>query len=283
MGFRAAVALSSLLLLGRVDAVQAQAAQCEPEKVAEKYPAYAGRTIRIAASPTQPPYAFSDPKDPGRLIGLEVGMIETAMRCAGLRFDYVVGAWAGLLPAVLSGSADLMIGNVNYRPDRAERADFVLYMRAGQSIVVQKGNPKKLVDAASLCGTSGSAVLGGSSAHQIERQSQLCTERGQPAIAFLPATSAEAAYRQVGNARIDFAMDDATSAATRLLKEPDFELAYSVTTDGLSGMVVAKGNAAMLRIVEDGLKIQEREGALGSLFETYGLPSELLIPIQARR
>ena len=275
--------VASMLGFASVPGAWAQERSCDPQAVARKYPLYAGKTIKIAASPNQLPYAYSNPQNLERMTGLEVEMIEGAMACAGLKYEYYKGVWSGLLPALLSGSADMMIGNVNFRPDRAERADFVLYMRAGQSIVVQKGNPKRLADGASLCGASGSAVIGGSSAQQIERQSKLCIEQGKPAINFLPAAEAEAAYRQVANARIDFAMDDAASAASRLLKEPDFELAYTVTTDVLSGMVVAKGNAGMLEIVSDGLKVQERDGTLAALMKKYGLPAELLIPIQVRR
>lgn len=275
--------VTCFLAFGTVANAQTQEVRCEPWAVGQKYPTLAGKTIKIAASPNQLPYAYSNPQNFERMTGLEVEVIEGAMACAGLKFEYFKGVWSGLLPALLSGSADLMIGNVNFRPDRAERADFVLYMRAGQSIVVQKGNPKRLANGDNLCGTSGSAVIGGSSALQIERQSKLCIERGKPAIDFLPAAEAEAAYRQVANARIDFAMDDAASAASRLLKEPGFDLAYTVTTDVLSGMVVAKGNSVVLKIVSDGLKVQERDGTLAALMQKYGLPAELLIPVQIRR
>lgn len=277
------VAVSLVLVLGLVVPGNAQAPRCQPELASLKYPGYAGRTVKIAVSPNQPPYAFASAQDYERMAGFEVEAIERAMACAGLPFTYLRGAWSGLLPALFAGSADVMIGNVNHRPDRAERADFVLYMRAGQSIVVPKGNPRRIANPADLCGASGSATLGGSSAQQIERQSRLCVDQGKPAIHFLPAADAEAAYRQVGNARIDFAMDDAASAAVRLAKEPEFELAYTVTTDVLSGMVVTKGNAQMLQVVAEGLEMQHQDGTLAAVAKKYGLPTELLIPVQVRR
>lgn len=281
-GFRAA-ALPLLLLLASIDASHAQTARCEPELAAQKYPTYAGRPIKIATSPSQPPYTFADPRNPDQMAGLEVEAIEKAISCAGLKFEYVKGAWSGLLPALFSGSLDVMIGNVNYRPDRAQRADFIVYMRAGQSVLVPKGNPKKLTEMSSLCGLSGSATLGGSSALQVEQQSKICVAQGKSAISFVPSSDSEAAYRQLGNERIDFAMDDAASAAIRLRRQPDFQLAYTVISDIVSGMVVTKGNTAMLKIVEDGLKVQEQDGALTGLARKYGLPAELLIPIQTRQ
>ena len=282
MLIRLIAVLTPVLLALSALGAQAQTSRCEPDKVAQKYPAYAGKVVKIAASPGGPPYAFSDPQNPERLSGLEVEMIERAMGCAGLKFEYMKGAWSGLLSALFSGASDLMIGAVNYRPDRAERAGFILYMRVGQSIVVQKGNPGKLTDMASLCGRSGSATVGGSSSQQIERQSKTCVEQGKPAIQFLPAADSDAAYRQVSNARIDFVMDDAVTAAAHVLKDPALSLAHTITTDILSGMVVTKGNAPMLQIVAEGLKAQERDGSLALLAKKYGFPAELLIPIEAR-
>ena len=280
MILRRVAALASLLLAISVYPVHAQAPRCEPERVAQRYPAYAGKVVKIAVSPSQPPYAFSDPQNPDRMAGLEVEMIEKAMNCAGLKFEYVKGSWSGLLVALFSGQSDVMIGAVNYRPDRAERANFIIYMRAGQSIEVQKGNPRKITDMTTLCGTTGSATVGSSSALTIERQSKICVDQNKPPITFLPAADGNAAYRQVANARIDFAMDDAASAVVRGQKEKEFEVAYTVVTETLGGMVVPKGNATMVQIIADGLRVQELDGTLTMLAKKYGFPAELLVPIQ---
>ena len=40
----------------------------------------------------------------------------------------------------------------------------------------------------------------------------------------LPAADGNAAYRQLANARIDFEVDDAASAAARAEKEPEYEV-----------------------------------------------------------
>jgi polar amino acid transport system substrate-binding protein len=273
-----------LLLSGLADhPARAQTPQCEPDKAATKYPAYAGKVVKVAVSPLQPPYAFSDPAAPDSIIGLEAEMITKAMACAGLKFEFVKGAWSGLLAALFSGASDVMIGAVNYRADRAERADFIIYMRAGQSLEVQKGNPKKLVGPETLCGATGSATMGSSSAMHIDRLSQACVERNKPAITFLPAVDGNAAFRQVANARVDFALDDAASAGARVLREPEIEVVYTVSTDILAGMVVTKGNTAMRQIVLDGLMVQQRDGTLHALAKKYGFPEELLVPVEVRQ
>ncbi|CAE6738262.1 transporter substrate-binding domain-containing protein [Paraburkholderia aspalathi] len=258
-------------------------AACDPGAAGSRYPLYAQKVVKIAASPTQPPFAFVDAGNPNELVGLEVDMIKEVMRCAGLRYEFIEGAWAGLMPAVFAGSADVMIGDVNYREDRSQRADFILYLLAAQSVVVQKGNPRGVTKDADLCGTSGTATMGSSSAHKIEQLNQTCVANGKPLIVFQPAADADAAYRLVANGRTDFAMDEAASVSARLRTKPDYQLAYSVSTGLKGGFIVAKGNKEMLDIVYDGLKAEEKNGTLLRLLTKYGLPENLLIPVEVQR
>ena len=280
---RSVTACLAVLLAWHVGQAHAQEPVCEPGKAAAKYPSYANKVVKIGVSPLQPPYAFADPAAPDRMVGLEVEMITRVMDCAGLKYEFVKGAWSGLLSALFAGSSDLMIGAVNYRPDRAERADFIVYMRAGQSMEVQKGNPRKLSNLDSLCGTTGTATTGSSSAMHIERLNKACLDGNKPGITFLPAVDGNSAFRQVANARVDFALDDAASAGARLLKEPDIEIAYTAATDIVGGMVVTKNNAAMAQLVFEGLLVQQRDGTLAALAKKYGFPVELLVPVQIRR
>ncbi|MCC7045449.1 MAG: transporter substrate-binding domain-containing protein [Alphaproteobacteria bacterium] len=278
LALAAAVAQAACAIGG----ANAQTPACEPDKVAQKYPDYAGKTVKVAATPTYPPFTYTDPKDPKRLVGLESEIAEDVLVCAGLKFEYVLGAWSGLLPSLFSGASDIMVGNVNYRPDRAEKADFVVFMRNGTSVIVQKGNPKKIVDTDTLCGASASANTGGSSSLEIERLSKVCVGKGKPAINLQQAADQEAAYRLLLNERIDFVMDGASSAAARMAAAPDFTIAFTMLTENVAGPVVAKGNATMLRVIADGLKIMEQNGKLKALMSKYGMAEELLIPVAIR-
>jgi polar amino acid transport system substrate-binding protein len=271
---------AGLLVACFATAAFADSPQCEPAKVATKYPDYAAKVVKIAVSPLQPPYASTDPSNPDKLTGLEVEMVEDAMKCAGLKYEFVRGAWSGLLQSMFNGASDVMIGSVTYRKDRGANVDFVLYTHSGQTAVVQKGNPKKITDMESLCGTTGSATVGGSSALLIAEQGKKCVSDGKPPIDFQPATDADSAYRQVVNARNDFAMDDSGSAAARVASEPDLQYAFTHKSELESGFVVPKGNAEMLRAVSEGLQVQENSGELAALMKKYGLDVGLLIPIK---
>ena len=204
------------------------------------------------------------------------------MACAGLKIEYFRGNWSALLPAVYSGSADVMIGTINYRPERAAKADFIIYMHAGQGIVTAKGNPKNVSDMDSLCGLSGSTNAVGAPAQAIQEQSDKCVAEGKKPIDFQPSVDTDASYRQILSGRVDFVMDDAPAAASRAKHDPRLELVHTLTTEILSGLIVGKGNNEMLQIVANGLTIEQQDGTIEALAVKYGLPIDLLVPIETR-
>lgn len=262
----------------------ARAAQCEPDKAAQKYPEIAKRVLRIGANPAYPPFSYNDRTDMTRLTGLEVDIVESVMRCAGLRFEFVKGPQAGLYPALFSGSLDLIVGNVFLRPDRADKAGFVLFMQNGQSLAVKKGNPKGIKTPADICGLSASGAFDGTSALVIQTISKKCVDDGKPAIIWIPAADQEPAYRSLGNDRVDMVMDGAASAALRVNSADGklFEVPFTIQSGVKSGVMTAKGNTELLAAVADGLRDLQDTGRLRSLMSQYGLQAEWLVPIEVR-
>ena len=206
----------TFLLSGRAMAAQA----CEPERAAEKYPAYAGRVARIAADPTVPPFTYTDPKDLQTLTGLEADILVSVFRCAGLKFEFVLGNWNGGLAGLFTGAMDVMAGNVNYTPDRAQKADYVIFMRNGSSIAVRDGNPTDLHTAEDLCGARTAVGLASSSRREMERISKTCVESGKPPALIQLSEGLEPAYRMLSNKRVDAVMDTASSLAARIAASP---------------------------------------------------------------
>lgn len=281
--------LPVLLLAGTVAAcgtarAQAQApAQCEPQRAAERYPRHAATGVKVGTVTTSPPFAYSDPADYARMTGAEVEIVEAALNCAGLRFTYVRGPFSAVLQSVISGAADVMIGNVNYRSERAERLDFVTYMRSGQSMLVPRGNPKGLHTVADLCGLTESSTVGGVGFAEVERQSAACRQQGRPPIAYLPSVDQESALRQVANGRVDFVMDGSITAKQRALgHNAEFDIAFTILTDLVIGAAVRKDDPEMRRAVLEGVTILERDGTLREIFTRYGL-QEFAAPVELRR
>jgi len=257
---------------------------CEPEKAAEKYPDSSQRVVQIAASPTTPPFTYSDPENLDKLTGIEIEMVEFAMECAGLKYEFVKGPFSTLIQTIMSGSTDVMAASVVYRPDRAEKVDFVAFIRSGQSVIVPKGNPKGLKKLEDLCGVSASSSAGGSSNAAILAESEKCVAAGKPPIDYQASVDQEAAIRQLANGRTDFVMDGAISAKGRVAARADeLELAFTVLLeDQVIGPAVRKDNEELRRAVLEGVQILERDGKLKELLAKYDL-EEFAMPVELRR
>lgn len=262
----------------------AQTPACEPQNAAANYPSYVGRVVKIGANPTYPPFSFSDPSDMNRMTGVDVDIVEESLRCAGLMFEYVKGQTTGLYPALFSGTLDVMVGNIFIRPDRVDKAGFVLYMTNGQSLVVKKGNPRKIVDTDAMCGLTATGLYVGTSATVVQGVSKTCVETGRPPISYVAASDQEQAYRSLSNDRTDMVMDGSASAALRVASSEgqNFDIAFTLQTDIKSGVIAPKGNAEMMKALGDGLKHLQRTGQLAVIMTRYGLRPEWLIDVEVR-
>jgi polar amino acid transport system substrate-binding protein len=147
----------ALLVAGQVRAAEGK---CDPAALAAKYPTLAGKTFRLAQDPQGPPYAFRDPENFDKLIGLDADLARAAFACIGAPFEFKTGSWSGLLPSVIAGQTDLMWSNLYYTPPRAEQVDFVTFLLAATRGMVRKGNPKNIHSLDDSCGVRTAAGLG---------------------------------------------------------------------------------------------------------------------------
>ncbi len=260
-----------------------RAAACAPDKISEKYPGYAGKAVIVAVTPMTPPFTYANPDNLDEIIGLEIELMEGVMACAGLEIEWLIGKWSGILPTVFSGASDVMVGNVVYREDRAEQGDFVVFMRARQTVVVKKGNPRGIVGPDSLCGLKAAQTIGASSAFAMQAYSDKCVAGGKPAIEILMAEDQESSFRQLSVDRVDMVLDGAVGAAERL-KSPagqmNFEAAFSFTSDDIAGAITRNDNDEMLQILADGMTAMKEDGRIDELFDKYEIDREQFFPIQ---
>jgi polar amino acid transport system substrate-binding protein len=130
---------------------------CEPAKVAEKFPAIAGKTLRVSIAPDTPPGRYRDPNNPDKILGYDPDLIEAVMGCLGVKYELITTEFSGLIQGIQAGQTDLIWSNLFYNHERAKVVDFVLYQRTGDAVLVRKGNPKKISGMQDLCGLHAAA------------------------------------------------------------------------------------------------------------------------------
>ena len=83
------------------------------------------------------PWAMKDKT--GKLIGFEIDMANRLAADMGVKIEFIPTKWAGIIPALLTGKFDVIIGGMSVRPDRNLKVNFSIpYDYAGQSLVANK-------------------------------------------------------------------------------------------------------------------------------------------------
>ncbi len=92
--------------------------------------------LRVGMS-TFVPWAMKDKT--GQLIGFEIDVARQLAADMGVKIEFVPTKWAGIIPALLTGKFDVIIGGMSVRPDRNLKVNFTIpYDYAGQSMVANK-------------------------------------------------------------------------------------------------------------------------------------------------
>lgn len=93
-------------------------------------------TLKVGMS-TFVPWAMKDKT--GKLVGFEIDVATRLAKDLGLKIKFVPTKWSGIIPALLTGKFDVIIGGMGIRPDRNLKVNFSIpYDYSGMSLVAHK-------------------------------------------------------------------------------------------------------------------------------------------------
>ena len=126
-------------------------ARAEPKLVAE------GK-VTFGVNATFAPFEFQEGE---KLVGLDMDLAEELGRRLQLEPVAMNMEFQGLIPALLGGRIDIVNSAMYINPERSAQVDFVPYLRLGNELVVEKGNPKGITGRdEDLCGKVVAVTLG---------------------------------------------------------------------------------------------------------------------------
>ncbi|PSW20143.1 amino acid ABC transporter substrate-binding protein [Photobacterium sanctipauli] len=95
-------------------------------------------TLRVGMS-TFVPWAMRDKQ--GELVGFEVDVARRLAKDAGLKIEFIPTAWDGIIPALLAGKFDVIIGGMSITPERNMSVLFTApYAHSGVQLAAHKEN-----------------------------------------------------------------------------------------------------------------------------------------------
>ena len=92
--------------------------------------------LRVGMS-TFVPWAMNDKE--GNLVGFEIDVATALAKDIGVRVEFVPTKWSGIIPALLTGKFDVIIGGMGITEERVKKVDFSdPYDYSGMSIVASR-------------------------------------------------------------------------------------------------------------------------------------------------
>lgn len=92
--------------------------------------------LRVGMS-TFVPWAMKDKT--GKLIGFEIDVATRLAKDMGVKVEFVPTKWAGIIPALLTGKFDVIIGGMGITPSRNLKVNFTMpYEHSGMSMAANK-------------------------------------------------------------------------------------------------------------------------------------------------
>ena len=226
-------------------------------------PSTSPSALRVGIAPNYPPLAF---KQQGHLTGLEVDFARGLESELGRPVTLVELAWDALIPALESGTIDVIMSGMSITEARAQRVWFVShYLRVGQMAMFRKADNLLLSSPTLLTmtqrrvgfvdGTTGAAYVHG---HLPQAQ-------------YVPLGSTDAGLQALRAGEIDVFVHDAVTAwyladdeANAMLTSSFFPL-----TEEYLAWAVRHTDEALHRDLEAVLERWRRSGRLQELFNTW--------------
>jgi len=208
------------------------------------------------------PYQFQDPRDPRRVIGFEVDIVEVIGRILGRRTEFVQNQWDGLVPGLERGNYDIIVSGLEITPDRAEVISFSrpYYVTFEQLAVRRSDNAILSLDD---CEGRKVGTLRGSLAQRI-----LEARKGIETRSYDGQINA---YEDLLNGRLDAVLMDHIIALYNVAPTPGLRMVGSPVGRLEYGIGVRKEDTQLLTEVNRALEQMISSGELRRILERWGI------------
>ena len=253
-GFRAVVII--ILLIGTRGLIFAKSVQDKSSEESIIEQILKRGILRVGMS-TFVPWAMNDKT--GKLIGFEIDVATRLAQDMGVKAEFVPTKWAGIIPALLTGKFDVIVGGMGIRPERNLKINFSIpYNYTGMSIVANKELAEGFGSISDFNRENVTiAVRLGSTAVTAAKQFM-------PKAQLRQFDDESQAYQEVINGKASAVIGSAPTPAFYAIKYPEklfLPLSETFTKEPI-GFAVKKGDTDALNFFDNWIRVVEAEGWL---------------------
>jgi polar amino acid transport system substrate-binding protein len=238
--------------------------------------------LTVGSDTTYPPQEFINPAT-GQAQGFDIDIINEIARRMGLQAKIVTANFDTIFDDLAARRFDLVISAVTITPERQQKFDFVPYFSAGESLLVEKGNPLHITSVDQLCGQNVGVQNGTVEQDDLQKASDNCTKAGKPPIHMTVLKDQTAVIDLLANHRVVATYQDSPVTDYYLKQNPGkFDVGGSVVNAAPEGIVIRKGDSALFNAVQSAFNAMKQDGTYMKIIDKWGLTSGA-ISLVARR
>jgi polar amino acid transport system substrate-binding protein len=233
--------------------------------------------LKIATDASYAPNEFL--KDgQGEPIGMDIDLGNAMAQLLGVKTEWSNTGFDGILAGINAGRYDMSLSSFTDTKKREEQVNFVTYLNAGTSIVVAKGNPKGVSDAAGLCGLKVGAENGTTQFDMLTKADvddsvvKICSDAGKPAPEFSGFPTQNDVNVALASGRLDAYMADTPVAEYAVKVTGDkFEKVGSDVGVAPYGIALPKEPAELTTAIQKAMQKLMDDGDYGKILANWGL------------
>ena len=206
------------------------------------------QTFKMITEATFPPYEFLRGRE---IVGVDVEICRAIAAKLGKKFQVETVDFDSVIPAIISGKADVAAAGITINEDRKKNVDFSIpYVKTGIVVIYPKSTPFASVD--QLKGKK-IGVQGGTTSETFV----LDQLKQQPERAKSPAEAVAA----LKSGRVAFVIADVDPARNCVKGEDDLAISDFITSEEYA-VAIRKGQPELLKVINETIRELKADGRL---------------------
>ena len=203
-----------------------------------------------------------------------IGYITAVSKLMGLKVATTNAAFPSLIPA-LGSKYDVSVSAFTITLEREKQVTMASYFKAGFSMAVPKGNPKK-ISPDDLCGHTVAIQTGTAQETAAQHKSKQCVKAGHKPIDLLSYASQSDATTNVTGGKADVLYADSVITGYAIKQTSKLEALGGITDAAKFGVVTAKNDGGLSKAIQVATQKLIDDGTMKKLLAAWGAQDGLI-------
>jgi polar amino acid transport system substrate-binding protein len=227
--------------------------------------------LTVASDTTNPPLEFIDPTS-HQVTGFDIDLVTAIAQRLGLKVQILTTKVDVIISDLENKRYDVAISAIDITPDLQARVNFIPYFQAGDSLLVQAGNPAHIRSLGDLCGRAVGVQDATREEVDLQNASDICQQAGKPAIKLSVLKNQFAIIQLLTEQRVVATYQGSAVTDYFIKLNPGrFAVGGPVLKASREGIAVNKDTSALFNAIQTALNSMKADHSYQSLIMKWGM------------